>query len=221
MCGRYTMTLNAEQAQSGYDLQSLPADWQPRYNVAPSQPVAVVTDAAMREAEWMRWGLIPSWAKDMLIGNRLINARAETLLEKPSFRAGVQKRRCLVLADGFYEWRKAAGKGGAAQPYYFRREDGAPFAFAGLWEVWRAPEGEEVRSCTIITCAANALVADVHERMPVMLSGDAMWDWLASGPAEQKMRLLQPYAPSAMTRFAVSALVNRPEVDRPELLLAM
>src|SRR5512146_1357088 len=151
MCGRYTITINPETVQQDLGVVAMPDDYTPRYNVAPTQPVAVVADAASRKAEWMRWGLIPSWAKDPEIGSRLINARSETLTEKPSFKNAFNKRRCLVLADGFYEWKKGAGPGGRSQPYYFRREDGKPFAFAGLWEFWRSPEGEEIRSCTIIT----------------------------------------------------------------------
>jgi putative SOS response-associated peptidase YedK len=196
----------------------MPQDYTPRFNVAPTQPVAVLADAESKKAEWMRWGLIPSWAKDESIGSRLINARSETLLEKPSFRNAFNKRRCLVLADGFYEWQKGAGAKGRSQPYYFKRADGKPFAFAGLWEFWKSPEGEPVRSCTIITCAANACVAPVHERMPVMLSDQALWDWLDNVPAEKLTGLLKPYPPEAMTRYPVAALVNRPELDMPDLI---
>jgi putative SOS response-associated peptidase YedK len=221
MCGRYTITIQADSAREDLGIVEMPIDYSPRYNVAPTQPVAVLADAAGRKAEWMRWGLIPSWAKDESIGSRLINARSETLLEKPSFRNAFNKRRCLVLADGFYEWQKGAGTGGRAQPYYFKREDGKPFAFAGLWEFWKSPEGEPVRSCTIITCPANACVAPVHERMPVMLSGDALWEWMDNTPAEKLTGLLKPYPADAMTRYPVATLVNRPELDTPELIKAI
>ena len=127
------------------ELGELPADWQPRYNVAPSQPVAAVTDAHSRQVEWLRWGLIPFWAKDMAIGNRLINARSETVTEKPSFRQAFAQRRCLILADGFYEWQRSKEKKSPSTPYHFHRKDRGAFAFAGLWERWRNPEGG--RSC--------------------------------------------------------------------------
>jgi putative SOS response-associated peptidase YedK len=218
MCGRFTITVNADTMQQELGLVGMPEHYQPRYNVAPSQPIAVVADASERQAEWMRWGLIPFWAKDPAIGNRLINARAETLAEKPAFRGAFAKRRCIILADGFYEWQKGAGPGGRAQPYHFRREDGKPFAFAGLWEFWRSPEGEEVRSCTIITCDANACVAPVHQRMPVLLSGEDLWKWLGQEDAGSLQNLLKPYPAEEMVRYPVSTRVNSPELDLPDLI---
>jgi putative SOS response-associated peptidase YedK len=218
MCGRYTITIDAERVREDLGIVQMPADFTPRFNVAPTQPIAVVADADTRAAEWMRWGLIPSWAKDPSIGSKLINARAETVNEKPSFRAAFAKRRCLILADGFYEWQKGAGAKGRSQPYYFRREDGKPFAFAGLWEFWKSPEGEPIRSATIITTAANDLVRPVHERMPVMLSSDALWGWLEGASESELLALLKPYPPEQMMRFPVSPMVNRPEYDRPDLI---
>ena len=218
MCGRYTITLDPEAVRQGLELKEMPADWVPRYNVAPSQPVAVVTDPGARSVHWMKWGLIPFWAKDPAIGNKMINARSETLLEKPAFKAALARRRCLVIADGFYEWQKGAGPKGRAQPYLFRCSTGEPFAFAGLWEQWKSPGGEEVQTCTIITCAANAVVAPVHERMPVMLSGDALWAWLADGKPDQLVGLLRQFPAERMERYPVSTLVNRPEIDTPELV---
>lgn len=219
MCGRFTITLDPEAVRQGLELKEMPADWVQRYNVAPSQPVAVVTDADERRALWMKWGLIPFWAKDPAIGNKMINARSETLIEKPSFKQAFAKRRCLVIADGFYEWQKGAGPKGRSQPYLFRRTGGEPFTFAGLWEQWKSPANELVQTCTIITCAANEMVAPVHERMPVMLSGDAMWEWLGLDQPEQLLGLLRPYPPAKMERIPVSTLVNRPEVESPELIL--
>lgn len=219
MCGRYTITIDPETAREDLGLAQMPADYQPRYNVAPTQPVAVVANTGERKAEWMRWGLIPFWAKDPAIGSRLINARSETITEKPAFKNAFLKRRCLVLADGFYEWKKGAGAKGRAQPYYFKRADGKPFAFAGLWEFWRSPEGEDVRSCTIITTEANGLVKPVHERMPVMLSGDALWAWLGEGQPDDLLELLKPYPEKEMASFPVSTLVNRPELDIPDLVM--
>ncbi len=218
MCGRYTITIDADSVREDLGIVQMPADFTPRFNVAPTQPIAVVADANTRAAEWMRWGLIPSWAKDPIIGSKLINARAETVNEKPSFRAAFAKRRCLILADGFYEWQKGAGAKGRSQPYYFRREDGKPFAFAGLWEFWKSPEGEPIRSATIITTAANDLVRPVHERMPVMLSGDDLWTWLEGASESDLLALLKPYPPEQMMRFPVSPMVNRPEYDRPDLI---
>ena len=219
MCGRYTITINPDTMREEMGLKDIPADFPQRFNIAPTQPVAVVADADERKVEMMRWGLIPFWAKDPTIGSRLINARSETISEKPAFKNAFAKRRCLILADGFYEWQKGAGPRGRSQPYYFKREDGKPFAFAGLWEFWRSPENEEVRSCTIITCAANELVKPVHERMPVMLSGDALWAWLGNRPSPELQALLRPYSPEEMVRFPVAPLVNRPELDSPELVL--
>jgi putative SOS response-associated peptidase YedK len=164
----------------------------------------------------MRWGLIPSWAKDESIGSKMINARSETLAEKPSFRNAYQRRRCLILSDGFYEWQKQAGRG--SQPYYFSREDGKPFAFAGLWEFWKSPQGEDVLSCTIITTHANGVVSPVHERMPVMLTAGNAWDWLKPAPQEQLQQMLVPFPDELMTARPVSTLVNKPDVDSPALL---
>lgn len=220
MCGRYTITVKPDAVRQEMGVV-LPQDYQPRYNVAPTQPVAVVTDSGSREAVWMRWGLIPSWAKDPAIGNKLINARSETLIEKPSFRSAFAKRRCLIVADGFYEWQKGGAAGGRSQPFFFQREDEKPFAFAGLWEFWRTPEGEPLHTCTIITCAANELVAPVHQRMPVMLSGDALWDWLMVNDTAALQTMLKPYPAEMMKRVPVAPLVNSPEVDQPELVLPL
>ncbi len=231
MCGRYTITIPANAAREDLGLTEMPEGYEPRYNVAPTQHVAVVANNGERKAEWMHWGLIPYWAKDASIASRLINARSETFTEKPAFKNALNKRRCLVLADGFYEWKKGAGPGGKSQPYYFKRADGKAFAFAGLWEFWRgpsgAPDGEEIRSCTIITTEANGLVKPVHERMPVMLSGDDLWTWLgedlgdAAGPEELQaalLPLLRPYPEDAMVGYPVSTLVNRPGLDIPDLV---
>ena len=221
MCGRYTITISADRAREDLGIIQMPEDYQPRWNVAPTQPVAVVTNPVERAAEWMRWGLIPFWAKDPAIGNNLINARSETVSEKPAFKQAFLKRRCLILADGFYEWKKGAGPGGRSQPYYFRRKDEKAFAFAGLWEFWRSPEGNEVRSCTIITCAANELVKSVHERMPVMLSGESLWAWLAGGSPQETQSLLKPYPAEQMAAYPVSGSVNKPGLDAPNLIVPL
>ncbi len=219
MCGRFTITLEAPDLQENLGISEVPADWMPRFNVAPTQPVAAVLDLQTRRAEWLRWGLIPSWAKDPSIGDRLINARAETLTEKPSFRQAFARRRCLILADGFYEWQRQPGQKGPSRPYHFHRTDKKPFAFAGLWETWRPPEGDLIRSCTIITCAANEVVAPVHERMPVMLSGDTLWKWLEPAGIEVLQQLLKPYPAEWMTAVPISRLVNNVNLDSPELVV--
>lgn len=218
MCGRFTITLEAQDLQENLGIADMPADWMPRFNVAPTQPVAAVLDLQSRRAEWLRWGLIPSWAKDPAIGDRLINARSETLTEKPSFRQAFARRRCLILADGFYEWLRSPGQKGPSQPYYFHRIDKKPFAFAGLWETWKPPEGELVRSCTIITCAANEVVAPVHERMPVMLSGETFWKWLEPASLDNLKELLKPYPAEWMTAVPISKMVNNVKLDSPELI---
>ncbi len=219
MCGRYTITINPDTMREELHLADIPAEVQPRYNVAPTQQIAVVRSADERKVEMMHWGLIPFWAKDPTIGSRLINARSETLLEKPAFKNAFAKRRCLILADGFYEWQKGGGPKGRSQPYLFKLADDKPFAFAGLWEFWRSPEGQEVVSCTIITTEANGLVKPVHDRMPVMLSGDNLWAWLTLEQPDHRLNLLKPYPEEKMKAYPVSPLVNRPELDTPELVL--
>lgn len=217
MCGRFTITLQAEEVQAFLQLGEMPPDWQPRYNIAPQQPVAAVLNAAERHVEWLRWGLIPSWAKDPTIAANLINARAETLAEKPAFRSALSRRRCLILADGFYEWQKPSAGRGPTRPYYFTLANRRPFALAGLWESWQPPEGSQpVRTCTIITTSANALVEPVHPRMPVILTDEALWQWL-SDPAATP-RLLTPFPAGEMVAHPVSRLVNAPGSDRPEMI---
>jgi len=217
MCGRFILTLEASQLEQEFGIRELPPDWQPRYNVAPTQPVAVVASEE-RRIEWMRWGLIPSWAKDPAIGNRLINARAETLTEKPSFRKAFQTRRCLILSNGFFEWHRPAEKGKKAVPYLFQRKNEQPFAFAGLWETWKTPEGDWLRSCTLITCKANELVGQIHDRMPVMLDGTQAWSWMQPGAGVDPLSLLVPYPAEEMKAHPVSTLVSRPGVDTPDII---
>jgi len=218
MCGRFTIMLDADDAREAFGLTETPVDWSPRYNVAPTQMLPVLISAEDRRVASMRWGLVPSWAKDPAIGSRMINARSETLEEKPAFRGAFRSRRCLILADGFYEWQKSGTGKGPSTPFYFRRADSKPFAFAGLWESWRTPEGQDLRTCTIITCAANGLVAPVHERMPVILSGEDSWSWLTPHPPPVLSAFLRPYPAEAMVRYPVSRAVNSPDRDGPELV---
>ncbi len=220
MCGRFTLAASPATLQEALELQEPPAGLEPRYNIAPTQPVAVVTNAAERRVEMFRWGLVPFWAKDPSIGNKLINARAETVAEKPAFRAAFARRRCLVLADGFYEWRKAdKGKRAPSQPFYFQLESAEPFAFAGLWETWKDAEGENLLSCTLITCPANERVAPIHDRNPVVLDGQTMWQWLDPDATPEALRsLLVPYPADEMVGFPVSVAVNDPSKEGPGLV---
>lgn len=215
MCGRFTLTVDPAELREWLELIDVPAQLTPRYNIAPTQPVAVVTSPTDRKVEIFQWGLIPSWSKDPSMGSRLINARAETVHEKPAFRAPFQRKRCLILADGFFEW-KALDKG--KQPYFIHLKSGKPFAFAGLWDHWTSPEGDERKTCTIITCEPNDLMAQLHNRMPVILDKDVMWDWLdpAATPIALKA-LLVPYA-GRLEAYPVARLVNKPDYDAPDCI---
>lgn len=219
MCGRFTMALEALEFQRELQLGEMPVDWQSRFNIAPSQPIAVVTESNKRDVSWMRWGLIPSWAKDIHTGTPMINARAETLEIRPAFRRAYAQRRCLILADGFYEWKRNLEKKTPAIPYYFYLNRHKPFTFAGLWEIWKSANGEEIKSCTIITCAANPVVGAVHERMPVILGGEDRWQWLEPHPVPELAKYLQPYSGGDLNLHPVSKLVNRPEYDHPDCIL--
>jgi putative SOS response-associated peptidase YedK len=213
MCGRFTLTSPDSGIATQFNLLNLPA-LEPRYNIAPTQPVAAVRmqeEGISRELVMLRWGLIPFWAKDPQIGARLINARSETLAEKPAFRDALRRRRCLVLSDGFYEWQKLEG---GKQPFYFRLRGGGPFGFAGLWEHWEGPEGI-IESCTLITTEANDLMRAVHDRMPVILDPKDYDLWMDRGirQGDLVLPLLRPYPSQEMTAYPVSRRVNSPEND--------
>ena len=215
MCGRYTLTSPIEVLAEEFGITGPLPELPPSYNVGPSQGVATVLDGGdgTRRLEVLKWGLVPSWAKDPGIGNRMINARSETAAEKPSFRKAMRERRCLILADGFYEWKKM---GDGKQPYHAMTNDGKPFAFAWLWERWER-DGEEIRSCTILTTAANDLMREVHDRMPVILPSEAYEPWLdpdLRDPAPL-LPLLAPYPAEAMTIYPVSRAVNSPSNNGP------
>jgi putative SOS response-associated peptidase YedK len=219
MCGRFTLTVDPDQLQELFPWATIPRTITPRYNIAPTQPVAVIPNTGDFRMDFYLWGLIPSWAKDPAIGNRLINARAETLSEKPSFRTALKRRRCLIPADGFFEW-KSSTTGKSKQPMYIRFASGKAFAFAGLWEIWNAPDGSEIRSCTIITTSPNSLIVPIHNRMPVILPESAYSLWL--DPRELASanldRFLQPYPIESMVAYPVSRAVNKPDSDTPELI---
>jgi putative SOS response-associated peptidase YedK len=218
MCGRFTLITRREDlaADLGIPGTAVPVTLRPRYNIAPSQLVPILLhDGGVRMALY-QWGLIPSWAKDPAIGNRMINARQETVAEKPSFRGPFRSQRCLIIADGFYEWA-APESGGPRTPYYIRRKDGKPFTFAGLWSRWKSPEGDEILTCTIITGEPNDLIAKIHRRMPVILPPENREAWL--NPEEQDgqklLSLLRPHDPEAFKMFPVSRHVNSPAHDDP------
>lgn len=213
MCGRYTLKTPAKAVADYFGLSD-PPSLTPRYNIAPTQAVATVrAEEAGRKLVLLRWGLVPSWADDPKIGCSLINARAETAASKPAFRSAFRHRRCLILADGFYEWKKAGTK---KQPYFFSMREGQPFAFAGLWERWEKGQ-EPMESCTVLTTAANETVKPLHDRMPVILSPKDYDQWLDSN-AQGIVALLKPYADAAMKAFPVSTLVNKPSNDDPKCI---
>jgi putative SOS response-associated peptidase YedK len=219
MCGRFTLrTRNAELLARYFDIVEAPS-WKPRYNIAPSQQVPAIRlkpggRKDDREMVLFHWGLIPSWAKDMKIGNRMINARAETLAEKPAFRSALRRRRCLIVADGFYEWQPVGAK---KQPFFIRFRDDRPFAFAGLWDTWEGPDHQAIESCTIITTEAGDLVRPIHDRMPVILPPEAYGLWLdtASENTDTITSLLAPFAGKEMEAYPVGTLVNKPASDDP------
>jgi putative SOS response-associated peptidase YedK len=218
MCGRYTLIRLADFTDMFPWIRPPREDPPDRYNIAPTQPIAAVPNAAEPQVEFFHWGFIPYWAKDASIGNRMINARAETIATKPIFRNALQRRRCLIPASGFYEWKK--NPNGTKTPMYIRMKDLKPFAFAGLWERWRSPDGSEVRSCTIITGKPNNLVRDIHDRMPLILPGESYRRWLEPGevPAEQFEQMLAPYDAAAMEAYPVSRMVNNAKVESPQCI---
>ena len=188
----------------------------PRYNIAPSQQVAVIIhnkDFPERKLVMMRWGLIPSWAKDHKIGYKMINARAETVAEKPAFRSAFKQRRCLIPTDGFYEWWH---NGKSKQPYFVTMKGKGLFAFAGIWERWKSPSGDVVESCSIITTDANSLISKIHDRMPVIIQPESYGIWLDPVHSTQGLKhFMRPFSPYKMTTYPVSNMVNSPQNDSP------
>ncbi len=219
MCGRFTMTIDPTHLQEAFPWAIIPNELNPRYNIAPSQPIAVIPNSGENILSMYTWGLIPSWSKDPTIGNRMINARAETLAEKPSFRNAYRRRRCLILADGFYEWKQEPNRN-SKTPMYIHMKNRNPFAFAGLWELWNSPDGSEIRSCTIITTQPNSLLEPIHNRMPVILPPDAYSRWLDPGEKQpaQLNELLIPFHSSEMEAYPVSKMVNNTQNDSADLI---
>lgn len=208
MCGRFVRKTDLREAAKFFSAAVVETDLGPSYNVAPRQPIAVVMEAGRRRIVSMQWGLIPSWSKDANIGYKMINARAETILEKPSFKGAFKHRRCLIIADGFYEWRE---EGTRKVPVYIFLKDKGPFGMAGIYETWKSPAGEEIRTCSIITTAANEFMKKIHERMPVIIKREDESTWLSDKSDEQALiGLLKPYRASQMQCHEVSAAVNSP-----------
>jgi putative SOS response-associated peptidase YedK len=236
MCGRFTLTASPAILASLFDLPTEPPV-APRYNIAPTQPVAIVrTNAKTGQREWahVQWGLVPSWAKDPSVGARMINARAETAAEKPSFRAAFKRRRCLVPADGFYEWKKVSNR---KQPYYITVRNGAvdgerdvhPFAIAGLWEYWEGQDGSALETCTLLTTSANEAMSELHNRMPVIVAPDDFAFWLGEEAEEdedpaylsQLQHLLRPYPTEKMQFYPVNTYVNNARNEGPTCIEAI
>jgi putative SOS response-associated peptidase YedK len=221
MCGRFTLTATVDQLMDRFDVEFFlqEEEYFPNYNVAPSQSVlAVINNGSHKRMGFLRWGLIPPWAKDMSIGYKMINARAETLSEKPSFRNAYKKKRCLIVADSFYEWRRIDSK--TKTPMRIKLKSDELFAMAGLWESWKSPEGKSIYSCSVITTQPNELVQDIHDRMPVILKPEDENIWLDPSITDtSKLQpLLKPLEHSLMEAYEVSSLVNSPKNNSIQLI---
>jgi len=217
MCGRYAQRTDPKQLAKVFGVAEVP-EVEPRYNIAPTQDIVAVQQTADdREMTFYKWGLVPSWAKDTSIGARLINARSETVTEKPAFRQAFKHRRCIIPADGFYEWQQT---GGRKQPFFFRMRDESPFGFAGLWERWEGSGSQAINSCAILTTEANEVLRPVHDRMPVILHPDDYELWLEGGEREQALlrELLRPYPAEEMAGYPVATAVNSPRSQGAKLI---
>ena len=214
MCGRFSLTSDPNDLREAFPWLNIPEQISPRYNIAPSQPVAAVPNDGSNKLDFFQWGLVPYWAKDPTIGNRMINARAESLAEKPSFKTAFRRRRCLILADGFYEWKLEVGMK-TKVPMYIHLKSGAPFAFAGLWERWHSKDGSMLLSCTIITTEPNTLMQSIHNRMPVIMPREKYDLWLSPEEVDntELLKLLIPYQDIDMEAYPVSRMVNSPNND--------
>lgn len=218
MCGRFTSFLTPEIIAATFDVQTPPAV-EPRYNIAPTQQAAVVRchEDGRNRLDLLKWGLVPSWAKDPGIGSHMINARSETVQEKPAFRNAIKYHRCIVPASGFYEWKLEEKR---KQPYYVHAADGAPLGLAGLWERWNGPEGDLLESFCILTTSANKLMETIHDRMPVILAPDTYALWLRRNmhDPQQLAQLCQPYPPKLLKAYKVSEMINSPRIDTPDCI---
>jgi putative SOS response-associated peptidase YedK len=210
MCGRFRLSRRKQIIEEHFDTADWQDDWSPRYNVAPTQPVPVIRQhpkEPIRQISLMKWGLVPHWARDVSIASSTINAKSETAATKPAFRDPLKFRRCLIPADGFYEWKR---NGGSKQPYCFEINDGELFAFAGLWDGWKNPEGQWVKTCTILTTTPNAVTSAIHDRMPVIVRPDSYDLWLDPGMSDVRAvsELLKPYDARLMRSYPISTRIN-------------
>lgn len=214
MCGRFSFSPLTKIIEERFNVIIDKTDYKPRYNCAPSQNLAVISNVSQGKLSYFRWGLIPFWAKDKSIGNKLINAKAETISEKPSFRNSFKRKRCLVLSDGFYEWKKENEK----IPFRITMKDNSLFAMAGIWDNWKDNENEIINSFAIITTTPNELLKNIHNRMPVILHKTNENDWLNNNNRDVLSELLKPYPFELMQAYQVSKLVNSPANDNPEII---
>ncbi|WP_066254638.1 SOS response-associated peptidase [Neobacillus drentensis] len=221
MCGRFTLTATFEEIIDHFDIAAFleEENYAPSYNIAPSQAVlAVINDGKSNRMGFLKWGLVPPWAKDPAIGHKMINARAETLSEKPSFRTAFKKKRCLVIADSFYEWKRHEDK--SKTPMRIKLKSADLFAMAGIWEAWKSPEGKTLYTCSVITTGPNELMKDIHDRMPVILKPEDEKTWLDQSISNTNdlNKLLIPYDENLMETYEVSSLVNSPRNNTVELI---
>jgi putative SOS response-associated peptidase YedK len=221
MCGRYTLFANFDEIVDRFDIEAAIQEelYNPSYNVAPSQSVlAVINDGSRNRLGYLRWGFIPPWAKDEKIGYKMINARAESLSEKPSFRNAFKKKRCLILADSFYEWKRNDDK--TKKPMRIKLKSNDVFGMAGLWESWKSPDGKMIYSCSVITTTPNVLVRDIHDRMPVILKQEDEKTWLnpSMNDITKLNNLLKPLPEDLMEAYEVSSMVNSPTINSPHLI---
>jgi len=220
MCGRFTLTVDPAELEERFGNYTFPKKFAPRFNIAPTQPVLAIPNNDKFKADFFVWGLIPMWAKDPSIGSRLINARGETVAEKPSFRGSLKYKRCLILADGFYEWKAQPGRK-SKTPFLIHMKNRKPFAIAGLWDTWNSPDGSTIKSCTLITTEPNELMAMIHDRMPVILHPRDYAKWLDPSPQtpDQLLPMIKPFPADVMDAYPVSTLVNKASNDMPELVV--
>jgi len=215
MCGRFARINNAKEIKEIFNLDQIEIELGPSYNIAPTQDVAVILEKGQSKLTSMGWGLIPFWAKDIAIGSKLINARAETIDEKPSFKYSFQKRRCLIIANGFYEWQK---RGSNKFPYFIHLKDNKPFCFAGIYDNWKSPDGDKITSCSIITTDATKNLRTIHPRMPVILSESNLSLWFNNSDTNALKQLLIPYSKEKIEFYEVARDVNSTANNYPELI---
>lgn len=213
MCGRFSLAISKERISKKFNVD-IPDDLSPNYNISPTQSTYVITNTAPQQLQSMQWGLVPHWSKDEKLGHNLINARSESIAGKPSFRIPIRRRRCLVLADGFYEWKKV---GRQRQPYRITRREDPVMVMAGLWDEWRDSSGGLLTTFAIITVPPNAEMREIHDRMPVLLEGDAISAWLQDLPLEHTLSLLQTAPDGSLDLFPVSKRVNSVHSNSPDL----